>query len=125
MRDFFYNWILFWKIVHYNYVNLLCIFLNVKMATNQLIAELNKDNKLNEKNCDLWKIKVTFLLNDQELTKHAETSRVPPVMAEGVIEAQHCRALDAYTAWYKRDSHALVILLSSMDNDLMVEYQQY
>ena len=71
----------------FNNVNLLCKFLNVEMETNHLIAELNKDNKLNGKNYDLWKIKVTFLLNDQELSEHTENSKVPPVMTEGVTEA--------------------------------------
>ena len=113
------------KNVHFNNINLLCIFLNVEMATNQLIAELNKDNKLNGKNYDLQKIKVTFLLNDQEQLEHTENSRVPHIMTEGVTEAQYCRAVDAYTAWHKKDSRARIILLSSMDDDLMVEYQQY
>ena len=113
------------KNVHFNNVNLLCIFLNVEMATNQLIVELNKDNKLNGKNYDLWKIKVTFLLNDQELSEHTENSIVQPVMAEGVIEAQHRRALDAYKAWHKKNYRARIILLTNMDDNLMVEYQQY
>ena len=66
---------------------------------------------------------MTFLLNDQELSEHTENSRVPPVMAEGVTEAQHRRALDAYAVWHKKDNRACIILLSSMDDDLMVEYQ--
>ena len=65
----------------------MCIFLNVEMETNQLITELNKDNKLNGKNYDLWKIKVTFLLNDQEQPEHTENSRVPPIINEGETEA--------------------------------------
>ena len=105
----------------FNNINLLCKFLNVEMATNHLIVELNKDNKLNGKNYDQWKIKVTFLLNDQELSEHTENSRVSPVMTE--TEAQHRRALDAYAAWHKKDSHVCILLLSSMDDDLMVKYQ--
>ena len=68
---------------------------------------------------------MTFLLSDQELSEHTENSRVPPTLAEGVTEAQHRRALNAYRAWHKKDSRAHIILLSSMDDDLMVEYQQY
>ena len=92
------------------------LFLNVEMATNHLIVELNKDNKLNRKNYDLW--------NDQELLEHTEILR-PPVMTEGVAEAQHHGALDGYASWHKKDSRARIILLSSMNDDLMVEYQQY
>ena len=35
------------------------------------------------------------------------------------------RSLDTYAAWHKKDSRARIILLSSMDDDLIVEYQQY
>ena len=49
---------------------------------------------------------MAFLLNDQELSEHTGNSRVPPIMTESVIEAQHCRALDAYAAWHKKHSRA-------------------
>ena len=46
-------------------------------------------------------------------------------MTDGVTEAQYYRALDACVAQYQKDNRVCIILLSSMDNDLMVEYQQY
>ena len=54
-----------------------------------------------------------------------ENSWVPPVMTEDVTEAQHHGALDIYATGHKKDNCACIILLSSMDDDLMVEDKQY
>ena len=38
---------------------------------------------------------------------------------------QHIRDLEAYQAWKKKNSNARKILLSSMQDDLMYEYEKY
>ena len=38
---------------------------------------------------------------------------------------QHRRDLEAYNAWKRKNSIARITLLSSMENDVMQEYQKY
>ena len=50
------------------------IFLNIEMALNQIVANLNKDNKFNGKNYDIWQRRVTFLLTREHLDHYMTQS---------------------------------------------------
>ena len=46
-------------------------------------------------------------------------------MPEDGPMAQYRRDLEAYNEWHKKDSRTRIILLSSMNDDIMVEFQHY
>ena len=48
----------------------------VNEDSNQIIVDLNKNNKLNGTNYDIWRYKGAFLLNEQELAKYLNHSKV-------------------------------------------------
>ncbi|GAV81646.1 UBN2_3 domain-containing protein, partial [Cephalotus follicularis] len=77
------------------------------MATKNIIADLNKGEKLTGTNYDIWFKKMTFLLNE------------PP---EGNT-AQSRRNLEAFETWSKKDHCARFTLLSCMHDDLIGAYE--
>jgi len=101
------------------------MFSNVEMASNQLITDLNKDNKLNEKNYDTWQRRVILPLTGEDLTTHLTQKMEEPIMPDHGYVAQHCRNLEAYNEWLKKYLHAHIIMLSCMNDDLLGEYHVY
>ncbi|GAV62055.1 hypothetical protein CFOL_v3_05579 [Cephalotus follicularis] len=93
------------------------------MATKNIIADLNKGEKLTGTNYDIWHKKMTFLLNEQELFEHLTTIMTRP--PEGNT-AQSRRDLEAFETWSKKDRCARFTLLSCMhdDNDFSVQGRQ-
>ena len=91
-------------------------------ATKNIIAELNKGEKLNGDNYETWSIKIQYVLEEQEVFETLKMSMDEP--EQGTI-AQHRRDREAYEAWKKKNSIARITLLSSMDNDLMKEFRKY
>ena len=92
------------------------------MATKNIIAELNKGEKLNGDNYKIWHLKIQYVLEEQEVLE--AVNQVMEVPVDGPT-AQHRRDLDAYKAWKKKDSTAKGILISSMVDDLAFEYESY
>ncbi|KAK2969902.1 hypothetical protein RJ640_009848 [Escallonia rubra] len=88
------------------------------MATKNVIADLVKGEKLNGDNYDIWHKKMKFMLNEQELEEHLTKEMVAPT------EAQPLRDHTAYQKWNKKDRSARYTLLSSLQNDLIGQYDE-
>lgn len=93
------------------------------MVAKQIIADLNKGNKLTGDNYDIWHRKVQFLLEVQEVLETLKDVMVEP-SGEGPAQ-QVRRDAEAYCAWKRKNSMARITLLSSMENDLMCQFEQY
>ncbi|GAV80629.1 UBN2_3 domain-containing protein [Cephalotus follicularis] len=90
------------------------------MASKNIIADLNKGEKLTGTNYDIWYKKMTCLINEQELYEHLTTTMTKP--PEGST-AQHRRDLEMFEAWSKKDRCARFTLLSYMHDDLIGAYE--
>ncbi|KAK2991287.1 hypothetical protein RJ640_024552 [Escallonia rubra] len=88
------------------------------MATKNVIADLVKGEKLNGDNYDVWHKKMKFMLNEQELEEHLTKEMVAPT------EAQPLRDHTAYQKWNQKDRSARYTLLSSLQNDLIGQYDE-
>ncbi|KAK2993745.1 hypothetical protein RJ640_018366 [Escallonia rubra] len=88
------------------------------MATKNVIADLVKGEKLNGNNYDVWHKKMKFMLNEQELEEHLTTEMVAPT------EVQPLRDHTAYQKWNQKDRSARYTLLSSLQNDLIGQYDE-
>ncbi|XP_070020914.1 uncharacterized protein [Nicotiana sylvestris] len=88
-------------------------------AAKTIIAELNKGDKLNGDNYEIWSMKIQYAPEEKEALN---VSIMPP---ESGNTPQHDRDLEAYQAWKKKNSLARIMLLSSMDDDIMREFRQY
>ncbi|KAG5561529.1 hypothetical protein RHGRI_004538 [Rhododendron griersonianum] len=66
------------------------------MASKNIIADLNKGEKLNGTNYDIWHRNVQYLLNEQELLNHLTNVMTP---LEKGTTAQHRRDQQAYVVW--------------------------
>ena len=61
----------------------------------------------------------------EELVNHLTQSIGQPIMQDNGSFAQNHRELEAYNAWVKKDHRTRIILLSSMNDDLIGEYYKY
>ena len=86
------------------------------MASKTIIVDLNKGDKLNGDNYNLWKLKIGYVLEEQEALEAVNNVMNEP---EDGTTVQHRRNMDAYMAWKKKDSTARGILISSMHDDLV------
>ena len=94
------------------------------MASNNIIIDLNKGEKLNGDNYNIWHLKIQYVLEEQEVLETINAEIEEPQAVEGNNNnAQFRRDLTAYNAWKKKDSTARGILISSMNDDLVYEYQ--
>ena len=93
-----------------------------EMASKGIVANLNKGEKLDSKNYNIWHRKIQYVLNEQEVLKTLTHSLSKP--DEGSTE-QHQHDLTAYESWHKKDLCARFTMLSSMHNDLIGEFEQY
>lgn len=92
------------------------------MASKNIVADLNKGEKLNGDNFDIWHRKIQYVLNEQEVEDLLTYSMTEPEKGDTV---QHTLDLAAYDKWRKRDRCARSIMLSSMSNDLLDEFDEY
>ena len=72
------------------------------MASKGIVVDLNKWEKLDGENYNIWHRKIQYVLNEQ-----------------------HQRDLAAYESWHKKDLCACFTMLSSVHNDLIGEFEQY
>ena len=72
------------------------------MASKGIVVDLNKWEKLDGENYNIWHRKIQYVLNEQ-----------------------HQRDLAAYESWHKKDLCTRFTMLSSMHNDLIGEFKQY
>ena len=81
------------------------------MASKSIIANLNKGEKLDGDNYDIWHRKIRYILNEQEVLETITQSLTTPQHGD---TPQHQRDLNAYESWLKKDRYARFTLLSSM-----------
>ena len=91
-----------------------------EMASKCIVADLNKVEKLDGENYNIWHRKIQYVLNEQEILETLTHSLSKP--NEGNTE-QHQRDLAAYESWRKKDLCARFTMLSSMHNDLIGEFE--
>ena len=92
------------------------------MASKGIVADLNKGEKLDGENYNIWHHKIQYVLNEQEVLETLTHLLSKP--DEGRTE-QHQRNLAAYESWRKKDLCALFTMLRSMHNALIGEFKQY
>ena len=63
------------------------------MASKNIVADLNKGEKLNGDNYDIWHYKIQYILDKQEVMK---TLTQEMTVSEDSNTAQHCRNREAY-----------------------------
>ena len=116
-------------ILHKIVMQLLCHFLwycDLRMASKNIIADLNKGEKLNGDNYNIWHLKIQYVLEEQEVLETINVEMEEPQAVECNNNNVQFRCdLIAYNAWKKKDSTDRGILISSMNDDLVYEYQQY
>ena len=91
-------------------------------ASKNIVAELNRGEKLNGDNYEIWSMKIQYVLEEQEALETLKESMETP---ENGNTAQHERDRAAYDAWKRKNSLARITLLSSMENDVMREFRRF
>ncbi|XP_044503424.1 uncharacterized protein LOC123224005 [Mangifera indica] len=68
-----------------------------------------------------------YILDEQDALEAVNQVMDEPQLAEGQNpnNAQHRRNMDAYNSWKKKDSTARGILISSMNDDIAYQYEQF
>nr|POE88869.1 hypothetical protein CFP56_37404 [Quercus suber] len=92
------------------------------MASKGIVADLNKGEKLDGENYNIWHRKIQYVLNEQEVLETLTHSLSK--LDEGSIDQHQCD-LAAYESWRKKYLCARFTMLSSMHNDLIGEFEQY
>ena len=92
------------------------------MASKNIVADLNKGEKLDGDNYGIWRRKIQYLLNGEEVLETMNHTMVEP---EQGTTAQHRRDQEAYQSWRNKDRHARYTMLSAMHNDLIGEFEKY
>ncbi|KAH0747420.1 hypothetical protein KY285_009077 [Solanum tuberosum] len=82
------------------------------MTSKSIIVDLNKGEKRNGDNYDIWSRKIWYVLEEQNALEEGNT-------------AQHRRDLEANKAWKKANSIARGIIVSSVVDDLIHECEQF
>lgn len=91
-------------------------------ACKNIIAELNRGEKLDGDNYDIWYRKIQYVLEEQEVKETLFHLMEEP---EQGTTTQHERDKEAYTAWKRKNNIARITMLSSMNDDLMCEFEEY
>ena len=91
-------------------------------ASKNIVAELNKGQKLNGDNFKIWSIKIQYILEEQEVLETLKNVLVEP---EAGNTTQHKRDKESYDAWSRKNKIARITLLSSIENDIMHIFREY
>ena len=94
----------------------------MKNAAKNIVAELNKGEKLNGDNYTIWSMKIQYVLEEQEAL---EVLKMSILELEQGNTTQHRKDREAYKTWKKKNSPTRIKLLSSMDDDIMMEFRKY
>lgn len=92
------------------------------MASKNIIIDLNKGEKLNEDNYDIWSHKIWYVLEEKNALKGINHVLCLPKQGNTI---QHRRDLEAYKAWKMVDSITHRIIISSMVDDLIYECEEF
>ena len=91
------------------------------MASKTIIVDLNKGEKLDGENYDIWHPKIQYILNEQEVLETLTQEMIAP---EDGNTTQHHHDREAYKSWLKKDHCTDFTMLSSMHNDLISEFEE-
>ena len=94
-----------------------------EMASKGIVAKLNKGEKLDGENYNIWHRKIQYLLNEQKQVLKTLTHSLSKPNEGSTKKHQH--DLAAYESWHKKDLCVHFTMLSSMHNDLIGEFEQY
>ena len=94
------------------------------MATvvKNILAELNKGEKLNDDNYGILSMKIQYVLEEQEALEVLKMSMLEPEQGN---TTQHRKHREVDETWKKKNSTARITLLSSIDGDIMREFRKY
>ncbi|PWA47626.1 hypothetical protein CTI12_AA497550 [Artemisia annua] len=92
------------------------------VASKSIVADLNQGDKLTEHNYDIWHRKIQFLLEEQDMLATVTQPIQEPKQGNTM---QHRRDNEAYQIFKNKDRVALIFILSSMRNDLMLCFVRY
>jgi hypothetical protein len=92
------------------------------MASKTVVADLNRGEKLDGENYDIWHRKIQYLLDELEVLETLTNSMEEPEQGNS---AQNHKDLKAYQSWCKKDRCAHFTMLSSMHNNLIGEFESY
>uniref|UniRef100_A0A0D3D3E6 DUF4219 domain-containing protein n=1 Tax=Brassica oleracea var. oleracea TaxID=109376 RepID=A0A0D3D3E6_BRAOL len=91
-------------------------------ACKNIIAELNRGEKQDGDNYDIWYRKIHYVLEEQEVKE--TVSHLMEDHVQGTT-SQHERVKEAYTAWKTKNNIARITMISFMNDDLMCEFEEY
>ena len=91
-------------------------------VAKNIVVELNKGEKLNGDNYEIWSMKIQYELEEQEALEVLQMSMTEHEQGN---MAQHRRDHEAYETWKRKNSTTRITLLSSMDHDIMREFRKY
>ncbi|ONK79424.1 uncharacterized protein A4U43_C01F6230 [Asparagus officinalis] len=94
----------------------------IMAATKNIVVDLNKGEKLNEKYYDVWHRKIQYLLEEQDMLETITQSMTEP---EPGNTMQYKHDHEAFQAWKRKDHVARILMLSSMINDIMLRFERY
>uniref|UniRef100_A0A2N9IEQ3 Reverse transcriptase Ty1/copia-type domain-containing protein n=1 Tax=Fagus sylvatica TaxID=28930 RepID=A0A2N9IEQ3_FAGSY len=83
---------------------------------------LQREEKLDGKNYDIWHRKIQYLLDELEVLETLTNSMEEPEQGNS---AQNRGDLEAYQSWHKKDRCPCFTMLSSMHNDLIGKFESY
>ena len=98
--------------------------MNVAMTTRIMSAKLNQADKLIGTNYDMWCRKMEFLLTKHDLSTYLTTTMVAPIKGEGT-QAQYRHDLETFEALTKKERRTRYIMLNSMHDDLIGEFENF
>ncbi|KAI9178225.1 hypothetical protein LWI28_024079 [Acer negundo] len=105
-----------------NYTKCYIKFQEIASASKSIVVELNKEEKLNGDNYEMWHRKVQLILEEQEALETLSNTMDEPSNGN---TAQHRRDMETYQTWKRNNSLARITMLSSMNDALMCEYEEF
>ena len=98
--------------------------INVALTTRIMSVELNQADKLICTNYDMWRRKMEFLMTEHDLSTYLTTAMVAPIEGVGT-QAQYCHDLETFEGWTKKDRRTRYIMLNSMHDDHIGEFENF
>ena len=94
-------------------------------SSKNIVAELNKGEKLNGDNYNIWHRKVQHVLEEQETLETLHNTIIEPEKLKSGPTEQYYKDIKAYQSWKRKNNNARIMLLSCMQDDLTCEFEEY
>ena len=91
-------------------------------SSKNIVAKLNKGEKLNGDNYDIWHRNFQYVLKEQETFQNAI---IKLEESESGLTKQYHMDLKAYQSQKRKNSNVHITLLSCTQDDLMCEFEEY